>query len=502
MRQAGVKKVVIVGGGTAGWMAAAALGRILGGKIAIELIESDDISSVGVGESTIPMMRVFNNALGIDEDEFIRETRATFKLGIEFVDWGALGERYMHGFGRFGQDLGTVDFYQYWLKMHQLGKAPDLGRFSINQMAAREAKFMRSQPDAVNSPLADIASAFHIDAGLYAQYLRKYSEARGVRRTEGKVVEVRLDPVSGHVDAVRMENGSTIAGDLYIDCTGFRALLIEQALHTGFEDWSHWLPCDRAWVVPCAGGPELLPYTRATAREAGWQWRIGLQHRTGNGHVFASGFMSDEKAAGLLMSNLHGAPLGEPRLLKFGAGRCRKTWNRNVVAVGLSSGFLEPLESTSIYLIQSAISRLVTFFPDAGFDDADIDAFNSEADFEIERIRDFIILHYHATTRTDSDFWNYVRTMPVPDTLSRKLNLYKSHGRIVRENNELFTVNGWLQVMHGQGVKARGYHPLVDLLEESDVAAFLAQTGGVIEKCVDVMPTHAHYVRSIVGSGK
>jgi tryptophan halogenase len=499
VKQSGVQKVVIVGGGTAGWMAAAALARILGQKIAVELIESDEISSIGVGESTIPMMRLFNDVLGIDEDEFVRATRATFKLGIEFVDWGKLGERYMHGFGRFGPDVGTVDFYQYWLKLHQLGKAPDLGRFSINQMAARAARFMRPRPDAVNSPLADIASAFHIDAGLYAQYLRKYSEARGVRRTEGKVVDVRLDGVSGHVAAVRMENGSEIAGDLFIDCTGFRALLIEQAMHTGFEDWSHWLPCDRAWAVPCESGPELLPYTRATARTAGWQWRIGLQHRTGNGHVFASKFISDDKAAAALMNSLDGAPLAEPRLLKFAAGRRRKTWNGNVVAIGLSSGFLEPLESTSIYLIQSAISRLLTFFPDCGFDPGDVDEFNRQADFEVERIRDFIILHYHATARTDSDFWNYCRTMSIPDSLSRKLSLYKAHGRIVRENNELFTVNGWLQVMHGQGIKARGYHPLVDLLDEDDIGAFLAHTGGVIEKCVGVMPSHADYVASLAG---
>jgi tryptophan halogenase len=294
-----------------------------------------------------------------------------------------------------------------------------------------------------------------------------------------------------------MENGCAIAGDLFLDCTGFGALLIEQALHTGFEDWSHWLPCDHAWAVPCESGPQLLPYTRATARKAGWQWRIGLQHRTGNGHVFASKFISDDEAASMLMNSLDGAPLAEPRLLKFTAGRRRKTWNGNVVAIGLSSGFLEPLESTSIYLIQSAISRLLTFFPDRGFDAGDVDEFNRQADFEVERIRDFLILHYHATARTDSAFWNYCRTMPIPDSLSRKLSLYKSHGRIVRENNELFTVNGWLQVMHGQGVQARGYHPLVDLLDEDDIGAFLAHTGEVIEKCVGVMPSHTDYLASL-----
>ena len=496
-QQPGVKKVVIVGGGTAGWMAAAALARILGHKIAIELVESDDIASVGVGESTIPMMRLFNQVLGIDEDEFVRATQATFKLGIEFVDWRALGERYMHGFGRFGPDLGTVDFYQYWLKRQQQGKAPDLGVYSINQMAARSGQFMRARPEAVNSPLADITSAFHIDAGLYARYLRQYSEARGVRRTEGKVQDVRLDAASGHVTALRLENGSEIAGQLFIDCTGFRGLLIEQALHTGFDDWSAWLPCDRAWVVPCAAGAQLLPYTRATARRAGWQWRIGLQHRTGNGHVFASHFISDDEAAAQLMDTLDGAPLAPPRLLTFTAGRRRKTWNRNVVAVGLSAGFLEPLESTSIYLIQSTIARLLTFFPDDGFDAADIAEFNAQADFEVERIRDFLILHYHATTRTDSPFWDYCRTMPIPDSLRSKISLYQSHGRIIRDNNELFTPNGWLQVMHGQGVRARGYHPLVDLLDEREIADFLDDTQTLIKKCVGVMPTHEDYLKAI-----
>jgi tryptophan halogenase len=497
--QTPIKNIVIVGGGTAGWMTAASLSRLLKNKYAIRLVESDEISTVGVGESTIPMIRLFNNVLGINEDEFMRETKATFKLGIEFADWGKVGERYMHGFGKFGQDLWTVDFFQYWLKAWQAGKAPDLEHYSINRMAAKAGKFMRPTNEVANSPLADIVYAFHLDAGLYARYLRTYSEAHGVLRTEGKVVDVRKHP-DGHIDAVVMEGGDEIKGDLFIDCSGFRGLLIEGALETGFEDWSHWLPCDRAWAVPCELSGDLLPYTRATARPAGWQWRIGLQHRTGNGHVFSSRFMSDDEAASILMNNLDGKALADPRLLRFTAGKRNKVWNKNVVAIGLSSGFLEPLESTSIHLIQSTVSRLVNFFPDAGFHQADIDEFNRQCDFEVERIRDFLILHYHATGRSDTPFWDYVRTMEIPETLRRKLELYKAHGRVVRENEELFTPIGWQQVMHGQGVKAAGYNPLVDLLIEKELADFLGNIGNVVGKCVNVMPTHKDFIAAIVAA--
>ncbi|MDQ2822375.1 MAG: tryptophan 7-halogenase [Pseudomonadota bacterium] len=502
MNQKTISTIVIVGGGTAGWMTAASLAKILKNKYTIRLIESDEISTVGVGESTIPMISRFNTVLGINEDEFMRETKATFKLGIEFVDWGHIGERYMHGFGKFGQDLWTVDFYQYWLKMYQAGKAPDLENYSINRMAAKAHKFMRPPSDMPNSPLSEINYAFHLDAGLYARYLRKYSEALGVKRTEGKVIDVQLRADDGHVDAVVMENGERIAGELFIDCSGFRALLIEGALKTGFEDWSDYLPCDRAWAVPCELTGELPPYTRATARPAGWQWRIGLQHRTGNGHVYSSQHMSDDEAAGILMGSLDGRALAEPRMLKFKAGKRRQVWNRNVVAVGLSSGFLEPLESTSIHLIQSTVGRLVTFFPDGGFDQADIDEFNRQSDFEVERIRDFLILHYHATRRTDTPFWDHCRTMAIPDTLRRKMALWQSHGRLVRDDNELFAEVGWLQVLHGQGIAAGGYHPLVDLLGEDEVGAYLAQIAGVVGKCVDVMPTHKAFIAAIVAAKK
>jgi tryptophan halogenase len=470
------------------------------GRFAIRLVESDEISTVGVGESTIPMIRLFNDVLGINEDEFVRETKATFKLGIEFKDWSRPGERYMHGFGRFGQDVQTVDFFQYWLKAHQAGIAPDLEHYSINRMGARANKFMRPPAEAPNSPLADIVYAFHLDAGLYARYLRTYAEARGVRRTEGKVVEVRQRPHDGFIESVVLASGEVVAGDLFLDCTGFRGLLIEQTLHAGFEDWSHWLPCDRAWAVPCALSGDLLPYTIAHARPAGWQWRIGLQHRTGNGHVFSSRHMSEDEAASILLQNLDGEALAEPKLLRFTAGRRRKAWHRNVIAIGLSSGFLEPLESTSIHLIQSALSRLLAFFPDKGFHQADIDEFNRQGDFEIERIRDFLILHYHATARADTRFWNHVRTMDIPDTLRRKIDLFKAHGRVVRENEELFTPVGWQQVLHGQGVRAGGYHPLVDLMGEGDLRDFLANTERVIGRCVDVMPGHKDFVAAVAAT--
>ncbi len=489
-----IKKVVIVGGGTAGWMTAAALSRVLGGKVQLTLIESEDIGTVGVGESTIPMIKLFNAVLGIDENEFVRETQATFKLAIEFRDWGRIGDNYMHGFGIFGQDLATLPFYQYWLRMHQAGKAPDLENYSINRMAAKAGKFMRADRSHGNSPLGDIVSAFHFDAGLYARYLRRYAEERGVRRIEGKVVDALTRASDGHVDAVRIESGDLIGGELFIDCSGFRGLLIEQALHTGFEDWSHWLPCDRAWAVPCELGGGLLPYTRATAQPAGWQWRIGLQHRTGNGHVYSSKYMSDDEARALLLANLDGRPLADPRLLRFTAGKRKQTWNKNVVAVGLSSGFLEPLESTSIHMIQSTIARLITFFPDRGFCAADIAEFNRQCDFEIERIRDFIILHYHATERDDTPFWNYVRTMDIPDTLRAKMDLWRTRGRIVRNDNELFAEVGWLQVLHGQRVPVEGHHPLADLMEEKEVADYLGDIASVIGNCVDQMPSHAAFI--------
>ncbi len=495
MNQLPIKTIVIVGGGTSGWMTASALSAVTKDRYKIRVVESEEIGIVGVGEATIPMIQRFNRVLGIDENEFVRQTQGSFKLGIEFVNWGQLGSRYMHGFGRMGQDLWTVAFDQYWQKMQALGKAKPLANYSITRMASLENKFMPPRTDLENSPLGDIAYAYHFDASLYAKYLRQYSEARGVVRTEGKVVSVQQRESDGFIKSITLENGSVIEGELFIDCSGFRGLLIEQTLKTGYEDWSHWLPCDRALAVPCEPVAALTPYTRSTAHKAGWQWRIPLQHRTGNGHVYCSRYTSDDEAAQTLLANLDGKPLADPRPLKFVTGMRKQSWNKNVVAIGLASGFLEPLESTSIHLIQTAIQRLIDFFPDQSFNPVDIAEFNRQSRFEIERIRDFIILHYHVNQRTDSAFWIECAQMPVPESLKQKIALYESYGRMVRVDNELFTEVGWLQVFEGQGLKANAYHPLVDLQSEQDITDYMHSVSSVIEQCVKVMPDHAAYIR-------
>ena len=485
---------MIVGGGTAGWMTAAALSKVLTRGYTIRLVESDEIGTVGVGEATIPMIKLFNQALDLDENDFVRRTKGSFKLGIEFVGWGREGDVYHHGFGKIGQDLGLVPFHQYWLKMHQAGKAGPLEAYSINTEAALQGKFMRAVADRPNSPLADIAYAYHFDAGLYAAYLREFAEARGVRRVEGKVVDVALRGEDGFIESITLADGQRLEGQLFIDCSGFRGLLIEQALHAGFEDWSHWLPCDRAVAVPCTKTTPTSPFTRCTARGAGWQWRIPLQHRMGNGYVFSSHFISEDEAAATVLANLEGEPLADPRTLRFTAGKRRRFWSRNCVAIGLSGGFMEPLESTSIHLVQSAIARLTAFFPHQGFDQADIDEFNAHSDFEFDRIRDFLILHYHATERDDTPFWDHCRTMAVPESLTRRIELFRGNGRVFREGNEMFAEPSWVQVMHGQRIHPRGYHPLVDLQPEEKIADFLAGVRGVIGKCVDVMPRHDDFI--------
>lgn len=500
MNQENVRDIVIVGGGTAGWMAAASLGKILSKQWNIKLVESEEIGTVGVGEATIPYINAFHQELEIDENEFMRATNATFKLGIEFVNWGQKGESYMHGFGSFGPDVGVTKFSQYWLRQYQLGQASGLENYSINLLAARENKFIRARQDMPESPLGKIVHAFHFDANLYAKFLRQFAEKLGVTRIEGKVRTATQRSEDGFIDALVMENGERIAGDFFIDCSGFRGLLIEEVLKTGYEDWSHWLPCDRAWAVPCESSGPLLPYTRSTARDAGWQWRIPLQNRIGNGHVYSSRFSSDEAASDILMNNLDGKALADPRLLKFVTGKRKKIWNKNVVSLGLSSGFMEPLESTSIHLIQSTIGRLTTLFPDQGFDVADIDEFNRQADLEFEKIRDFLIMHYKVTRRDDSEFWNYVRTMEIPLSLQRKLDLFESKGRIFRDSNEMFTDVSWFSVMFGQGLIPRGYHPLLDSVGDERIAHFLAQVEHVTKKCVDAMPSHADYVAGTCAS--
>ncbi len=488
-----IEHIVIVGGGTAGWMTAAALSHLLPAHYRIRLIESDAISTIGVGEATIPVIRGFNDLLGIDEDEFLRATQGTFKLGIEFVGWGKEGESYLHGFGAIGRDQLLAKFYQYWLKMHQAGQGGELEQYSINNVAARMGKFMRSTPDHGDSPLADLAHAFHFDAGLYAAYLRGRAERAGVTRSEGKIVDTVLR-ADGFVEALVMENGERHAGDLFIDCSGMAALLIGKTLETEFEDWSAWLPCDRAVAVPCASSATLLPYTRSSARDAGWQWRIPLQHRIGNGHVYSSRFMDAQAAEDILMRNLDGAALAQPRHLQFVTGKRKQAWRRNVVAIGLACGFMEPLESTSIHLVQTAITRLMLFFPHAGFDAIDTATFNRQTDTEYLAIRDFLILHYKLNARTGSAFWDYCREMEIPATLQERIDLYASNGRIVREGNELFAEANWLQVMHGQGLRPKAYNPLVDKQSAQEIAGFLDNVRELIAQSAASMPSHAHYV--------
>lgn len=494
MEHQAIKDIVIVGGGTAGWMTAAALSSMLNGRYNIRLVESDEIGIVGVGEATIPMIQRFNRVVGIDEAEFMRETMGTFKLGVEFVNWGKLGERYMHGFGRMGQDLATVPFEQYWHKMRALGKAAPLEEYSITRMAAKAGKFMPARTDVPNSPLGDIAYAYHFDASLYAKYLRKLCQARGVTRIEGKIARAIQREPDGFIEAVELEGGQRIEGELFVDCSGFRGLLIEQTLETGYEDWNHWLPADRALAVPCESVPTMTPFTRATAHKSGWQWRIPLQHRTGNGHVYCSRFISDDEATATLLSNLDGRALAEPRMIKFRTGMRKQAWNRNVVAIGLAGGFLEPIESTSIHLIQSAIARLVEFFPDRRFSETDRIEFNRQSRFEYERVRDFIILHYHLNQRTDSAYWTECAHMAIPETLRQKMDLYRSRGKIVRVDNELFSEVGWLQVFEGQNMPIDGYHPLADTQSEANIADYMGSVRDVIRKCVDVMPSHEEYI--------
>ena len=502
MQNEPIKDIVIVGGGTAGWMTAAALSTVLNGRYNIRLVESDEIGIVGVGEATIPMIQRFNRVVGIDENEFMRETMGSFKLGIEFVNWGKLGDRYMHGFGRLGQDLATVPFDQYWHKMRRLGKAAPLGEYSITRMAANANRFMPARFDVPNSPLRDITYAYHFDASLYAKYLRKLSESRGVVRIEGKIKRATMREPDGHIDAVELENGTRVEGELFIDCSGFRGLLIEQTLETCYEDWTRWLPADRALAVPCESAPAITPYTRSTAHTAGWQWRIPLQHRTGNGHVYCSRFISDDEAAATLLANLDGKALADPRLIKFQTGMRKLAWNRNVVALGLASGFLEPLESTSIHLIQSGIQRLIDFFPDRGWSAVDRDEYNRQSRFDYERIRDFIILHYHLNQRTDAPYWVECANMAIPDSLRHKMDMYRAHGRVVRVDNELFSEVGWVQVFEGQNMPLDSYHPLVDTQAEEDIAEYLESVRDVIAKCVGVMPTHDEYIRKMCAAKK
>lgn len=488
-----IRDIVIVGGGTAGWMAAAGMARFLGtSRYSITLVESEQIGTVGVGEATIPKIVLFNQGLGIDEDTFIRETNATFKLGIDFVGWQRPDKVYFHPFGKLGLDIEGVDFQHYWMRWREATQSDDHGLFNIETLAARALKFDRDPAGHAGFPRVNYAYQF--DASLYAAFLRRYCEKLGVRRVEGKVAEVHQDGESGHVTRLGLEDGRDIGGDLFIDCTGFRGLLIEQTLKAGYEDWSHWLPVDRAVAVPCERQGPLTPYTRATARPAGWQWRIPLQHRTGNGHVYSSAFMSDDEAADILMASLDGAPLADPRQLRFTTGYRKLNWSKNVIAMGLASGFLEPLESTSIHLIQAAIGRLLDIFPRKVEAPILRDAFNTSMRRHYTRIRDFLVTHYHQTDREDTPFWSHVKNYEPPEEVARRMELFTERGEVLAADDELFGEPSWFFVLNGQGRQPKAYHPVANFLPEDELRNRLAYLRQGINARLQRMPSHEAYI--------
>ncbi|MEL6528943.1 MAG: tryptophan halogenase family protein [Pseudomonadota bacterium] len=494
MTEPRIKKLVIVGGGTAGWITAAAFAKLLGTSLSIELVESDAIGTVGVGEATIPQIIRLNGILGLDEAEFLKATYGTFKLGIEFHNWGRVGDKYLHTFGDTGLNLNGVAFHHYWRRNAELHPGgPGLWHYSLHQHAADQMRF--AHMDKVgNTAMTGLAYAYHFDAGLYAQFLRAYSEKRGVKRTEGIVATVNRDSESGNLTSIMLDNGTEIAGDFFIDCTGFRALLIGQELGVDYQDWSKWLPCNSAQAVPSERLKELVPFTRATAHSAGWQWRIPLQHRTGNGHVYSSDFISDEEAGEVLLANLPTKPLADPRPIRFTTGRRDRFWSHNCAAIGLSCGFLEPLESTSIHLIQAHVSRLIQLFPRGGNSTAEREEYNRRCASEFEQIRDFLILHYHQTEREDSEFWRYCKNMDVPDSLTHKLELFASSGRLGRDVDDLFREASWVQVMHGQGITPTGYDPMADQVSDAQLGEFLGNLRQIIERSVSALPKHEDYI--------
>ena len=494
MNEHSIREVVIVGGGTAGWMAAAAFSRFLNnGYTRTTLIESEEIGTIGVGEATIPPLISFNELLGINENEFVAATKATFKLGIEFVNWGTIGKRYFHPFGTLGQDLQGIQFHQLYLRERERRPVPDISAWSMSAMTAAKGKFVRPGR-AAQYPLTALLYAFHFDAGLYARFLRRFAEGSGVQRIEGKIVDVELRSEDGFVKSIKLADGRTVEGELFIDCSGFRGLLIEQALKTGYDDWTKWLPCDRAIAAPCSYSGQPDPFTRSTAHCSGWQWRIPLQHRMGNGHVYCSDFISDDEAEQVLRSNLEGELLGDPRRLSFTTGRRKLAWNRNVVTLGLSGGFVEPLESTSIHLIQAGISRLITLFPDLRFNPIERDTYNQQMQSVFEWVRDFVILHYKATQRDDSEFWKRCGAMDVPDTLEERIEHFRNKGRVSADSVELFTTPSWVSVMLGQNIMPDGYDPPVDGLDEQKVAQALEHIRSAIGEMSDRLPPHGEFV--------
>ena len=491
------QKIVIVGGGTAGWMAASLLAATTGGRLGdIHLVESEEIGTVGVGEATIPYIRDFNRQLGIDERDFLRQTKATFKLGIEFCDWTRLGHSYIHPFGQIGAPIGRTAF-QHFLVRATLGKGePDFETYSLCCASARAGRF--ALPRNAHGVESTLGYAYHFDAGLYARYLRTYAEARGVVRHEGRIVTVGQDADTGFVTGVTLQSGETITGDLFIDCSGLAGLLIEKTLKSGFEDWSHWLPCNRAAFAPSGLLEDMPPYTRSTAREAGWQWRIPLQHRTGNGYVFSSDYLAEDAAVDTLARNLNTEPLADPKIIRFTTGRRNSFWNRNVVAIGLAAGFLEPLESTSIHLIHSGLLKLIDLWPRNGIDPLLVTQYNQAVSAEFEAIRDFLILHYKATEREDTPFWRYCRHMSIPDNLAYKMDHFRKSARIILTRGDLFQAPSWLAVFLGQGVLPADYDPMADVVDDATVEAQLSAMRREIAAAAGRMPSHADFVNSLI----
>jgi tryptophan 7-halogenase len=489
-----IRKIVIVGGGTAGWMTAAALAHALDlRQCSVTLIESDDIGTIGVGEATIPTIHWFNQIVGLNEKEFMKETQASYKLGIEFKNWTRPGHRYFHPFGRYGFPSDGISFQHRWLRAQLEGHQDNFEDYSLNTVAARGGKFEFPATDP-KSLFSTMGYAYHFDANLYAKYLRSRSEAKGIVRLEGRVEKIDQHPHTGFITAVHTHRGDEIAGDLFIDCSGMRGLLIEGVLKTGFEDWSHWLPCDRAVAVPSARVGPPQPFTRSTAREAGWQWRIPLQHRTGNGYVFRSEYISDDEAAAVLLGNLEGTAMAEPRFIPFKPGRRRKMWQKNVVAIGLSGGFLEPLESTSIHLIQSGIAKLLSLFPTRDCDPLTAEQYNRVTSEEIIGVRDFLLLHYHSTTEKPERLWKHCRAMPLPESLIYKEEHFSRTGRIVLSSDELFKEASWFAVMVGQGHKSKDYNPLIDSVKSAENLDYLRRIKENIRMTASRMRDHLSFL--------
>lgn len=495
MSDKGIKSVLIVGGGTAGWMAAAAIRRAVGGRCAVTLVESDEIGIVGVGEATVPTIRDFNVMVGLDEAEFMRETKASLKLGIEFVDWGRIGNRYLHPFGWYGASAqGVPAFAQEYMRLAEAGKAGPLDDYSICAQAAHRGRVGQPSADP-RSPMAAFFYAYHFDAGLYALYLRRFCERIGVTRVEGRIVEVIQRPEDGFVSGVKLQDGRTLDAELFVDCSGFRGLLIEQTLGAGWEDWSRWLPVDRAVAVPCAKVEGITPYTRSTADSAGWRWRIPLQHRTGNGYVFCSAHLSEDAAAARLLETLDGEALAEPRVIRFQAGRRRKYWDKNVVTLGLSSGFVEPLESTSIHMVHAGLNKLLQHWPDRDFSPVNVATYNERVIREYESVRDFVILHYHASAREDSEFWRYVRDMPIPEALAARVAAFKDRGLLYNVvADEYFTPTSWLSVLYGQGVRPERRNPLYDRTDANRLAGDFDALRQHFARLVDALPDHETFL--------